>query len=77
MRKTDMSAFFDDEYESLCAAMGMIDAASDILSNIDDWHGAEINLTYIRNQLNDRRLEILGNSKGEPHHVADLIGGKH
>ena len=61
-----------ERYETLCAAMMMLDAVEKILDDAgicDD----EINtINKMRNDMNDDRLALLGNGQDRPFHVAEI-----
>lgn len=63
------------EYEEIVAAIAHIDAAQSIMgldcpSNVT-WETYR-SLNEARNELNQARLEMLGNGAQPPYHVADL-----
>ena len=68
----------DEPYEALVAAMAFIDAASDALKGSgigywDDWRDA---LHELRNEINEKCVEILDTGRAKPWHVSDLLATK-
>jgi hypothetical protein len=62
----------DERYETLCAAMMMLDAVQKILYDAGICED-EINTIHkIRNDMNDDRLALLGNGQDRPFHVAEI-----
>lgn len=59
-----------EEYESLCAAMALVDAASGHVGDIDDDIHSE--LVEIQNMLNDKRLAILKSFGERVWHVSQI-----
>lgn len=69
-----MATFDGEEYEALCVAMAMLDAAHDALNSVYAEFDDDVEaLGAIRNGLNQRRIEILGNKSGKPYHVGSLL----
>lgn len=62
-----------EDYESLAIAMAMIDAAIEHLEETGKHDDAVSQLLDIRNDINDDRVELLGNGKKRPFHVSDLM----
>jgi hypothetical protein len=69
-----MSTFEGDDYEGLCTAMAMIDAAISNLdsNNSNDNNGWTDDLNRIRNEMNDERLALLKPYGDRIYHVGNI-----
>jgi hypothetical protein len=66
------------EYEALCAAISHIDAATAAIDDagfFDDHRACQVSRVMhgLRDNLNNARVELLGNGKGRPFYVAEML----
>lgn len=61
-----------EEYETLCAAIMMLDAVAEILVDAGICEDEVDAINQMRNDMNSQRLALLGNGQDRPYHVSDL-----
>ena len=64
--------FLHEDYEAICAAIAMIDSAHTILDESQICDDEVSELHQLQNELNSKRLTLLGNGQDRPYHVSEL-----
>ncbi|MEL6295921.1 MAG: hypothetical protein AAFR10_16810 [Pseudomonadota bacterium] len=62
-----------EQYESLVAAIALIDAAQSILSDAGICHDEIAALHLMENDMNKDRLALLGNGQERPYNVSEIV----
>lgn len=64
--------FPDQDYETLCVVIALLEAAQTALSNSELLEDDAETLLAIQNRMNRHRLALLGNGQEKPYYVSSL-----